>query len=73
MPPNGALEVGPEAPIDEEAAEMDFDISSAEDEDNGDNKILETQDDSLSLPNLNIIEAEVDEHQHQSSPSADEV
>ena len=61
LPSNEASKVGPKAPSNEEAKMMNVDTSTMEEKDNGKDKIPKTQDDSLSFPNLNTIEAKVDE------------
>ena len=66
---NEAAKVGAKALTYEEAKGMDVDIPNAKEEDDGNDKIPETQDDLVSLPNLDIAKAKVEEPKYQSSPS----
>ena len=52
---------------------MDVDIPILEEGVNGDNEILEIEDDCLSLPYFESIESEVEELDNPSSPLCDKV
>ena len=72
-PPNKALEAGPNALANEEAKQMDVDPSIKEEEDNGEDKIPQTQDDLLDLPDLDSAQVKVEEPNHHSNHLGDEV
>ena len=65
--PDEAADVEAEAPTDEDAKGMD------DHEDEGDEEILGTQEDRLSLPTLDSARVEVEEPDHGTTRSDDEV
>ena len=67
--PDEATDVKAEAPTDEDAEGMD----DNEDDGNGGDKILGTQDDPLSLLILDFGRVEVEEPDHETTGSNDEV
>ena len=68
-PPDEVADVEAKAPTDEDAEGMDDD----KDDGDGDDKIPETQDDPLSLPILDSGRVEVEEPDHETAGSDDEV
>ena len=69
LPPNKAVKVGGEAPTHEESQGKDVDIPSAMEEVDDEEDIVETQDDSPSLPNLDSCRIEVEEPEQEPRPS----
>ena len=72
-PLNEALEVGPDAPVNEVAKHMDVDAQTEKEEEDGKDKIPQTQDNSLALPDLDSAPVEVEELDLHSNHSDDKV
>ena len=73
MTPNEAFEAGGDAPVDGECEGMDVDIVVAVEEVGGEEDVAETQDDSLSLPDMDSPRIEVEEADEDAEPSHTEV
>ena len=69
LPPNEAVEVGGDAPANEECEGMDVDTVDAVKEVDDEEDVAKTQDDSLSLPNLDSHRFEVEEVEEEAEPS----
>ena len=68
LPCNEAIEVGGDTPTHEESQGMDVDTLSAVKEVDGKDDIAETQDDSLSLSNLDSRRIEMEEPKQELEP-----
>ena len=60
LPPNEAFEAGGDAPTNDECEGMDVDTPVAAEEVGGEEDVVETQDDSLSLPGMDSPRIEVE-------------
>ena len=68
LPPNEAAEMGGDAPANEECQGMDVDTADVAEEVGGEEDVAKTQDDSLSLPNLDSCRIEVEEVEEEAEP-----
>ena len=73
LPPNEAVEVGGDALANEECQGMDVDTDDAAEEVDSEEDVAETQDDSLSLLNLDSRRIEVEEAEDEAELSDTEV
>ena len=73
MPPNEAFEAGGDAPENDECKGMDVDTVVVVEEVGGEEDVAETQDDSLSLPDMDSPRIEVEEANKDAEPSHTEV
>ena len=73
FPPNEAVKVGGDAPTNKESQGMDVDTPSAMEEVDSEEDIAETQDDSLSLPNLDSRQIKVEELEEELGSSDTEI
>ena len=73
MPPNEAFEARGDAPANDKCEGMDVDTVVATEEVGGEHDVAETQDDFLSLPDMDSSRIEVEEADEDAEPSHTEV